>query len=103
MPNIFKFKKFDDGKNKLKLQRYESAKKRAKYERPVPNDGETVDITSGETVEEEVAENDSCNTSVDFAEVTMNEEMEVDFLRAEKNYLMTKLSCAEQQVGSILG
>ena len=38
-----------------------------------------------------------------FAKLTMNEEMEVALLRAEKNYLKTKLGCAEQQVGSILG
>ena len=55
-----------------------------------------------ETVEEEAAENDSCDTVSTLAEVTMNEEIEVGFLRAEKNYLMTKLSCAEQQVSFIL-
>jgi len=88
--NIFKFKKCDNKKNKLRLQRYESAKKRAKYERPVPPDMENF--------EEEAVENDSYNTVSTLAEVTMNEEIEVGFLRAEKNHLITKLSCAEQQV-----
>ena len=55
-----------------------------------------------ETVEEEAAENESCDTVSTLAEVTMNEEIEVGFLRAEKNYLITKLSCAEQQVSFIL-
>ena len=34
VPNVFRFKKHDEVKSKMQLQRYESAKKRATYEKP---------------------------------------------------------------------
>ena len=85
----------------MQLQRYESAKKRAKYEKPAQainpdlTTSSVVDIEVEEPIENPFEIIESNNVS------EMNEAMEIDYLRREKNYLLTKISCKEQQVGCI--
>ena len=97
VPNVFKFTKQDEHKSKMQLQRYESAKKRAKYENTVQA---TPDFTSSSVDKEEQQQKEQSFQIMDSFRVAdeVNEAMEIDYLRKERNYLLTKISCIEQQV-----
>ena len=100
VPNIFKFKKLDESKFKMQLKRYESAGKRAKYEHK-PNESATnketpMDLENPIEYVFDVIDSDKEDEAQPSLQV--NQAMEIDNLRSEKNFLMTKISCLEQQV-----
>ena len=82
----------------MAMQRYESAKKRTKYEQPV---AEQPRSASSFVNQEELEEKSFEIVSSVIAVPEVNETMEIDYLRAERNCLLTKLSCVEQQVGNL--
>ena len=73
-------------------------KKRARYAHTVPEIPAVEEAAcdmEGETDHEE--ESSTVRNSTSTSEAC--EEMEIDFLRVERNSLLTKISCLEQQVG----